>query len=256
MLKKLIFLLVIVLVIIIIIGEKDFGNIELSGESAVLPQTEQLPVQQNPLSFSEKLEAGQPVTIVFLGDYVTSEDSLPDGNPNHVALMANWFDQKYEDQVTIVNAGMNANTVSHIKDRLASEVLVHEPDLVVISAGLNDALGDWKISVQEYEKDYAFITKEIIESGETEVLIRTSNPTLSVQENIKLLPYISANRKLAKEKDIHFFDFYQVMADEVHDKKIPQKDLMQNVYYPNTKGQAYLFGKFKEYLTTELIVQQ
>ena len=262
MLKILIYTLSVALIFIVFMGERKFENIKITEETALLPETESVQAEaaDEPLpekaTFSEKLSAGEPVTIVFLGDYVTSADSLPDGNPNHVALLANWFDGQYPDQVEIVNAGMNANTISHMKERLASDVLSHAPDLVVTSVGLNDALGDWKIPVEEYAKNYELVVDEIIASGETEVLIRTPNPTLSVKENINMLPYMSASRKLADRNGVHFFDFYQVMADEVHDKKIPQKKLMQNVMHPNTKGQAYLFDKFKVYFTEQLLEQQ
>lgn len=256
MLKKMIFFLLIALIFIVINGERNFGDIEFTGNTALLPQTKQVQANPEPETFSEKLASGESVTIVFLGDYVTSTDSLPDGNPNHVSLLADWFDEKYPEQVEVINAGMNANTVSHIKDRVANDVLIHAPDLVVISTGLNDALGGWKIPVKEYAKSYELIIEEIAESGDAEIVIRTPNPTLSVKENINLLPYLSASRKLADEKDIHFFDFYKVMADEVHAKEIPQKELMQNVYYPNTKGQAYLFDKSKVYFTMELLEQQ
>ncbi|ANU10162.1 G-D-S-L family lipolytic protein [Planococcus antarcticus DSM 14505] len=253
MLKTLIFILAFVLIFIIIIGEKNFEKIEITEKTALLPETEEQ--QAEPVTFSEKLAAGDQVTIVFLGDYVTSADSLPDGNPNHVALLANWFDDKYPDQVKVVNAGMNANTVSHMKDRVASDVLNQAPDLVVISAGLNDALGNWKIPVEEYKKNYQLIVDEITISGDTEVLIRTPNPTTSIKENIKMLSYMRASRELAAEKSVHFFDFYQVMSDEVHAKEFSQSSVMQNALYPNTKGQAYLFDKFKVYFTMELIDQ-
>lgn len=250
-----IYILTILLVFIIIIGEKNFATIELSEKTALLPETESIQAEAapEPISFSEKLAAGTPVTIVFLGDYVTSPDSLPDGNPNHVALLAGWFDSKYPDQVTVINAGMSANTLSHMKDRVASDVLNHAPDLVVISAGLNDALGGWKIPVEEYTKDYQWIVDKITAAGETEVLIRTPNPTTSVNENIKMLSYMQASRKLAEKDGVHFFDFYQVMADEIHAKRISQSSLMQNSLYPNTEGQAYLFDKFKVFLMLELM---
>ena len=259
MLKIMIYILSISLVFIVIIGEKNFGTIEISEKTALLPETESIQAEAadksapEPISFSEKLAAGDPVTIAFLGDYVTSPDSLPDGNPNHVALLTDWFDSKYPYQVTVINAGMNANTISHMKGRVASDVLSHVPDLVVISAGLNDALGGWQIPVEEYAKNYELVVDEIIASGETEVLIRTPNPTTSVNENIKMLSYMQASRKLAEKDGVHFFDFYQVMADDIHAKRISQSSLMQNSLYPNTEGQAYLFDNFKVFLTRELM---
>lgn len=257
MLKNIIYVLCIALIFIIIAGEKNLNTLELPEEKALLPETENIQVAAaevpEPVSFSDKLAAGEPVTIVFLGDYVTSPDSLPDGNPNHVALLANWFDDNYPDQVTVVNAGMNANTVSHMKDRVATDVLSHSPDLVVVSAGLNDALGGWKIPVEEYAKNYQQMVEDMTASGETEVLIRTPNPTTSVAQNIRLLGYMRASREVAAADGVHFFDFYQTMADDIHAKTISQSSLMQNPLLPNTKGQAYLFGQFKTYFTSELI---
>ncbi|AQU80181.1 SGNH/GDSL hydrolase family protein [Planococcus kocurii] len=253
MLKKLIYLLIIALIFIVVAGEKNLNSVKLSEEVAFLPTIEK--VQAEPIGFSEKLAAGNPVTIVFLGDYVTSADSLPDGHPNHVSLLTEWLDEKYPEQITVINAGMNANTVSHMKERIASDVLTHAPDLVIISAGLNDALGDWKIPVEEYAKNYRLIVEEIIANGETEVLIRTPNPTTSFKDNLKMLPYMRASSKLASQDQVYLFDFYQVMSNDVHTKKIAQTDLIQNKLYPNTKGQAYLFGEFKNYLTTAFINQ-
>lgn len=255
MLNKLVYILIISLILVVIIGEKNFGNIEITEETALLPQTSDVKAQatEEPVTFSQKLAAGHSVTIVFLGDYVTSPDSLPDGNPNHVALLEKWFESNYPKQATIVNAGMNANTVSHMKQRIASDVLNHSPDLVVISAGLNDALGGWRIPVKEYAKQYGSIIEEITASGDAEVLIRTPNPTTSVGDNIEMMPYMKASEELAAADNVHFFDFYQVMAAEIHSDAISQTALMQNSLYPNTKGQAYLFDKLKEYLTTKLI---
>lgn len=255
MLNRLVYILIISLILVIIIGEKNFGDIEITEETALLPETSEVQAQaiEEPVTFSEKLAAGNSVTIVFLGDYVTSPDSLPDGNPNHVALLEKWFESNYPDQATIVNAGMNANTISHMKQRIASDVLTHSPDLVVISAGLNDALGGWKIPVEEYAKNYGLIIEEITASGNTEVLIRTPNPTTSVENNKKMMPYMKASEIVAAADKVHFFDFYGVMAAEIHADAISQTALMQNPLYPNTKGQAYLFDKFKVYMATELI---
>ncbi len=251
MLKKASFILFIALVIIVITGEKNLKNLQVSEQAAFLPEIET--VQAQPASFSEKLATGLPVTIVFLGDYVTSADSLPDGNPNHVTLLTEWFDDQYPNQVTTINAGMNANTISHMKERIERDVLKHAPDLVIISTGLNDALGAWKISVDEYDKNYQAVIDEILAIGESEVLIRTPNPTNSVEKNKTMLPYMRASRDFAKRDNVYVFDFYKVMADEIHAKDISQVAFMQNTFYPNTKGQAYLFDKFKTYLTTEYI---
>ncbi|MGB6407939.1 MAG: GDSL-type esterase/lipase family protein, partial [Planococcus donghaensis] len=243
MLKKLIYILLIALIFIVISGEKNLNSIQLSKEDAL--HTKTVETQAMPSSFSTKLTSGQPVTIVFLGDYVTSDDSLPDGNLNHVGLLAKWFNKNYPDQVKIINAGMNANTVSHMKNRIETDVIKHAPDLVVISAGLNDALGAWKIPVKEYAANYQAIVEAIVASDDTEVLIRTPNPTTSVEDNVKMKSYIQASRELTTQDSVYLFDFYQVMADDVHAKNISQLDLMQNKLLPNIKGQTYLAEQFK-----------
>ncbi|MCH4827383.1 MAG: GDSL-type esterase/lipase family protein [Planococcus sp. (in: firmicutes)] len=251
MLKKLIYLLLIALIFIVITGERNLNSIQLSDESAL--HTKTVETQSLPSSFSTKLTSGKPVTIVFLGDYVTSDDSLPDGNLNHVGLLASWFNKNYPDQVKIINAGMNANTVSHMKKRIETDVIKHAPDLVVISAGLNDALGAWKIPVKEYAADYQVIIDAILDSSDTEVIIRTPNPTTSAEDNVKMQIYIEASRELTTQDSVYLFDFYQVMADDVHAKNISQLDLMQNKLHPNIRGQTYLSEQFKLYFTSEII---
>ena len=251
MLKKLIYLLIIALIFIVVSGERNLNNIQLGEENTFLTQKAESQTLSG--SFSEKLKSGKPVKIVFLGDYVTSADSLPDGSLNHIALLEDWFDEDYPDQVTTINAGMNANTTAHMKERIEKDVIRHKPDLVVISAGLNDALGAWKIPVKEYTTNYQAIVDTIVASADSEVLIRTPNPTTSPEENMIMGPYMNASRKLAEQDEVYLFDFYQVMAADVHSRNISQLDLMQNKLLPNIKGQAYLAEQFKTYLTSELI---
>ncbi|WP_330217533.1 SGNH/GDSL hydrolase family protein [Planococcus halocryophilus] len=134
-----------------------------------------------------------------------------------------------------------------------TDVIKHAPDLVVISTGLNDALGAWKIPVKEYAANYQAIVEAIVASGDTEVVIRTPNPTTSVEYNVKMKSYIQASRELTSQDKVYLFDFYQIMADDVHAKNISQLDLMQNKLHPNIKGQAYLSEQFKTYFTSEII---
>lgn len=251
MLKKLIYLLMIALILIVYLGERKSNSLQLSEENTFL--TQKAESQTISGSFSKKLKLGKPVKIVFLGDYVTSADSLPDGSLNHIALLDNWFDENYPDQVTMINAGMNANTTAHMKERIKKDMIRHKPDLVVISAGSNDALGAWKIPVKEYTTNYQAIVDAIVDSADTEVLIRTPNPTTSPEENTIMGPYINASRKLAEQDEVYLFDFYQVMASDVDSRKISQLDLMENKLIPNIKGQAYLAEQFIAYLTSNLI---
>ncbi len=87
------------------------------------------------------LEKYGPITIVAFGDSVT-HGALRDGL-NYETVYWNRLKKKLEDvrryvPVNVINAGIGGITAAGSLARLDRQVLVHDPDLVIVCFGLND----------------------------------------------------------------------------------------------------------------------
>jgi sialidase-1 len=125
----------------------------------------------------------KPGGIVMFGDSTTAQ------RPGAV-------DKVYADRVaeairgiglslSVHNAGVPSNTTTNARDRLARDVLVHRPRVVVIQFGLNDAAVDvWKqppatasrVSLAEYERNLRGMIATLRDKHAKPVLM-TTNPT-------------------------------------------------------------------------------
>ncbi|MGE0538424.1 MAG: SGNH/GDSL hydrolase family protein [Pirellulales bacterium] len=85
--------------------------------------------------------SADPITIVTFGDSTTAPRTLPDGSSlvTYSDLLQAELPALIGQDVEIVNAGVGGNMTTHAVARLASDVLSHNPDYVVVQFGINDA---------------------------------------------------------------------------------------------------------------------
>ena len=69
--------------------------------------------------------------IVFFGDSITQEGTMPGG---YVSRLDSLASAKYE----LIGAGVGGDRVTSLYDRLAADVLIYRPDVVVVWVGVND----------------------------------------------------------------------------------------------------------------------
>lgn len=120
-------------------------------------------------------------TIVALGDSVTlgvRRDGSVKPDQTFVALLGNEPGRK------VVNAGIGGNNTDQMLARLNSDVLSHQPDTVIIMAGLNDAAyidpgpvaRTWpRVSAEKFEGNLTAMVRAIKAAG-ARVILMTPNP--------------------------------------------------------------------------------
>ena len=98
-----------------------------------------------------KLQAGEEVTIAYLGGSIT-QGTGADNENCYAALTTKWIESQYPDaKVNYVNAGIGA-TGSYIGvHRCDAQVLSHDPDLVFIDFSVNDESQNNAINKLTYE---------------------------------------------------------------------------------------------------------
>lgn len=89
----------------------------------------------------ERPETPSPRTLLFIGDSITDcgrredPDALGHG---YVRLLADHF-AAHEPTATVLNRGISGDKVADLEARFSADCLAHDPDLVTIYVGVNDA---------------------------------------------------------------------------------------------------------------------
>jgi lysophospholipase L1-like esterase len=133
--------------------------------------------------FLAKLDAGQQVTVVALGDSNTELTFHTRGSLNWVGLLqVALFDKYGNDKVMMINAGKSGDGTAAGLARLDRDVLRFEPDLVIICF--------WDGDMDSLRE----IIRRVRASGKADVLLRTSNPIVAVN-----MPPVTPPVEAAKE---------------------------------------------------------
>src|SRR5690606_23935751 len=86
----------------------------------------------------KKLNNGERVKIVFLGDSTTEQNYQTNGKPVHVGIIQKKVEDIYGKNVEIVNAGHSGDSIEEMLKRTETSVTKHKPDVVIINSGIND----------------------------------------------------------------------------------------------------------------------
>lgn len=92
------------------------------------------------------LEQHGPITIVAFGDSVT-HGALGDDHLHYETVYHNLLKKKLNAvrdyvPINVINAGIGGITAAGSLDRMESQVMAHNPDLIIICFGLNDVNRD------------------------------------------------------------------------------------------------------------------
>jgi hypothetical protein len=144
-----------------------------------------------------KINAGQPVTIVGLGDSITTYYGSHNRNegyyrvPTEVSyygVFAAYLRMEFPQAVTrVINKGVGGETADRGLKRVESDVLSQHPDLVFVMYGANDGRGERDID--QYILELKTIVQKIRANGSDVILVA---PTISLSDVSCLLPYRQA----------------------------------------------------------------
>ncbi len=118
----------------------------------------------------------KPVTIVCLGDSVTGVYYHTGGRRAYPEMLEVAIKQAVPNaNVKVINAGISGHSTDHGLKRLDSDVLMHKPDLVTISFGLNDMA---RMSEEQYGKNLESLVARCREA-KAQVVLCTPNSVIT-----------------------------------------------------------------------------
>ena len=186
----------------------------------------------------KKLQAGEEVTVAYLGGSITQGTSA--GNDLcYARLTTNWLEEQFpEAKINYVNAGIGA-TGSYIGVHRADEqVLSHNPDLVFIDFSVNDTYDRMDINRSSYEG----LLRKLWLSDSAPALIciaMTQENGTSVQE---------AHGEICKKYDIPMISYHDAILDVIAKGYIKWSDISDDDIHPNVPGHAVLSSLITNYL--------
>ncbi|MGN1341432.1 MAG: GDSL-type esterase/lipase family protein [Oscillospiraceae bacterium] len=187
----------------------------------------------------QKLQAGEEVTVAFLGGSIT-QGTGADNENCYAALTAKWIQEQYPSAtVNYVNAGIGA-TGSYIGvHRCDTQVLNSDPDLVFIDFSVNDTSDRNTLNKLTYEGLIRKIWKHDTAPGIICVAMTQDNGT-SVQE---------AHGEVTEKYSVPFVSYHDAMLDFLNSSDSVQwSDISGDNIHPNMAGHAILSSMLTTYL--------
>ncbi len=165
------------------------------------------------LSVAATKPAVKPLKIVFFGDSITQAGVNPNGYIDKMKTMLEKAGIK--DNYQLIGAGIGGNKIYDLYFRYEEDVLVHNPDVVVIWVGVNDVWHKSSFGTgtdpDKFEKFYVALLKKFQAKG---IKVIVATPTtigertdFSNQQDGDLNRYSQIIRDIAAKYDCPVADF-------------------------------------------------
>jgi lysophospholipase L1-like esterase len=152
-----------------------------------------------------KHKAGQPVTIVTMGDSLTDFNHWANKEVNWPTLLTKRIEQETKSKVTLVNPAIGGTELKQNLILMPRWAETTKPDLVTVCFGFND----WSSGMRgpHFQETLAFAVDRIRRMTGAEVLLITTCPAMERWDTMAELA--QAARDVAKAKNAGLADTYK-----------------------------------------------
>lgn len=193
-------------------------------------------------------------TVIAFGDSTTA----PRGN---LVVYADLLQQQLPD-VRVINAGVGGNSTALARARFERDVLAHDPALVILQFGINDAAVEvWqganqpRVSLDDYAANLTYFVQTVRPHGAA-VILMTPNPMAWTEDlkamygqppydpndpdgfNVLLKVYTQKMRDIAQVESVPLVDAYAAFEAYGREEGQSVSDLLLDGMHPNAKGHA------------------
>lgn len=187
-----------------------------------------------------RAQAGEDITVGVIGGSITQGYSASDmETKSYASLLRDWWVETFPDsEITYINAGVGGTSSYLGVHRVYEDLLVYEPDFVVVEFSVNDGNDFF------YKKSYENLVRRIL-TFESEpavmLLFMTMEDGTSAQDNDATvgfgygLPMLSYRNAVLDEIKAGSFSWADISPDNIH---------------PNDRGHAVVGELFELYLSS------
>ena len=168
-----------------------------------------------------------PITIVAFGDSIT-HGAFSFGEIDYESVYWNRLRKKMNEKrnyvpINVINSGIGGTTAAESLERLERQVLVHNPDLVIVCFGLNDVNNPLEIyleslrtiftKIKKSGSDIIFMTPNMLNTRVAEdvpiMYKEYAKKTAAMQNEGRMDLFMSSAVALANELGVLVCDCYQ-----------------------------------------------
>jgi lysophospholipase L1-like esterase len=137
-------------------------------------------------------------------------------------------------------------------DRFETDVLAHNPDLVIIGFGTNDAHidgsapdGPSRIPLKRYKRNLKMMIKALQSQGAEVILLAPNGLRGKYPEyqNVRLKQYVEVVKKLSNKYQTGLVDNFKLFSDYYDIKENAAEEILLDGVHPNDKGHALMADK-------------
>jgi len=182
-------------------------------------------------------------------------------DPEHsgwVGRLRSFLELKRNFEIDVYNLGVSGDTTTDLLERFEVECKAREPNIILISIGINDAqyinnesnprtsLKDFRNNIQKVIKIAQRFTPQIIFVGfnpidESKTMpIPWSPEKYYTNENVK--KYNDMVKLVNKENNLLFIEIFEEWM------KVDYRNLLEDGLHPNSKGHQKIFETVKDFL--------
>ena len=174
-----------------------------------------------------------PSKILVLGDSLSAEYGLPRG-AGWVALLEKRL-SKYPSSWQVINASISGETTAGGKTRLQKLLSTHQPHIVIIELGANDALRG--LQLQATENNLKLMIEQSKSAGARVLLVGMRIPPNYGHDYSR--QFFLLFDKLAKANQVSYLPFFLekiadknelFQADRIHPNTQAQSILLENIW--------------------------
>lgn len=190
--------------------------------------------------FLQKMQNGEPVTIAFLGGSITQGAVATDISLCYASRVHSWLAEKYPDsQITLVNAGIGATDSQFGAARVKSDVLIHEPDFVLLEYAVNDEC------TLKYRETFEGVVRQILGAPKKPALLIMYNCFYNNGTNAEEMHAAIADHYGIPAVGIRETIYASLQAGKFENRQITPDDL-----HPNDDGHELVARVITYYLET------
>ena len=181
-----------------------------------------------------RLAQRRPVTVVCLGDSITSGLNVPDPPVNgYPALFGRMVEERFpRDTVVVQDKGVPGNTTDDALARFKDDVAAAAPDLVTLQFGGNDkGVGDGLENLPRYQQNLRRLIGECDRIGAACIVV-----TPPMHEPVTDMPFPVAARRVAQELRVPVADIDTALKSREHD----YRGFFPYFFHPQEHGQAIM----------------
>lgn len=192
------------------------------------------------LKRSSGMAGSQSVIYLAVGDSVTAgwlEHGVLDSDAAYPSLFRRRLCSLYPmAMVSVVNAGLGGENAEGALGRLDRDIISHQPNLVTLCLGLNDAR-QGKDGIEPFTSNLTRIVERLQTETDADILLITPNTRGdALQEDGTLAEYIRAIRSVARARDVGLADVYAVYQGAIRMGALPADLLSNRVSHPTREG--------------------